>query len=261
MRVASDFRELARRALSGKWVSAVLTTLVASILGADIMVNGGSSTSGITNSVTNVVNRGNGDGSSYDGILASMSITSMTYILGAVMAVVSITSLTYILGAMMAIVTVLIVVGLVQYVIGSFVSLGLIQYNLDLIDGKDVEFGQIFSKASMFGKAFWLRLRMDIFTFLWTLLLIIPGIIKSYAYSMSGFIMAENPEMTAKEAMQVSEKMMAGNKWRLFCLQFSFIGWQLLCILSLGIGFLWLTPYMNAATAAFYDEISREPLN
>lgn len=245
MRVASDFRELARRALSGKWGSAVLTTLVASILGADIMVNGGSSTSGITNSVTNVVNRGNGDGSSYDGILASMSITSMTYILGAVMAVVSI----------------LIIVGLVQYVIGSFVSLGLIQYNLDLIDGKDVEFGQIFSKASMFGKAFWLRLRMDIVTFLWTLLLIIPGIIKSYAYSMSGFILAENSEMTAKEAMKVSEKMMAGNKWRLFCLQFSFIGWQLLCILSLGIGFLWLTPYMNAATAAFYDEISREPLN
>lgn len=244
MRVASDFRELARRALSGKWGSAVLTTLVASILGADIMVNGGSSTSGITNSVTNVVNRGNGD-SSYNGILSTMSITSLTYILG----------------AMMAIVTVLIVVGLVQYVIGSFVSLGLIQYNLDLIDGKDVEFGQIFSKASMFGKAFWLRLRMGIFTFLWTLLLIIPGIIKSYAYSMSGFIMAENPEMTAKEARKVSEKMMAGNKWRLFCLQFSFIGWQLLCILSLGIGFLWLTPYMNAATAAFYDEISREPLN
>ena len=152
MRVASDFRELARRALSGKWGSAVLTTLVASILGADIMVNGGSSTSGITNSVTNVVNRGNGD-SSYNGILSTMSITSLTYILG----------------AMMAIVTVLIVVGLVQYVIGSFVSLGLIQYNLDLIDGKDVEFGQIFSKASMFGKAFWLRLRMGIFTFLWTL--------------------------------------------------------------------------------------------
>lgn len=245
MRVASDFRELARRALSGKWGSAVLTTLVASILGADIMMNGGSSTSGITNSVTNVVNRGNGDGSSYDGILDSMSITSMTYILGAVMAVVSI----------------LIIVGLVQYVIGSFVSLGLIQYNLDLIDGKDVEFGQIFSKASMFGKAFWLRLRMGIFTFLWTLLFIIPGIIKSYAYSMSGFILAENPEMTAKEAMQVSEEMMAGNKWRLFCLQFSFIGWQILCILSLGIGSLWLTPYMNVATAAFYDEISREPLN
>lgn len=245
MRVASDFRELARKALSGKWGSAVLTTLVASILGADIMVSGGSSTTGITNSVTNVVNRGSGDSSSYDGILSSMSLTSMTYILGAVMVAVS----------------VLLIVGLIQYVIGSFVSLGLIQYNLDLIDGKDVEFGQIFSKASMFGKAFWLRLRMGIFTFLWTLLFIIPGIIKSYAYSMSGFILAENPEMTAKEAMQVSEKMMVGNKWRLFCLQFSFIGWQILCILSLGIGSLWLTPYTNAATAAFYDEISREPLD
>ena len=89
MRVASDFRELARRALSGKWVSAVLTTLVASILGADIMVNGGSGTSGITNSVTNVVNRGNGDGS-YNGILSTMSITSLTYILGAMMAIVTV---------------------------------------------------------------------------------------------------------------------------------------------------------------------------
>ena len=244
MRVARDFRELARRALSGRWGSAVLTTLVASILGADIMMTNGSSVSSITNSATNTINNGSGD-TSYSGILSVMSITSLTYILGAVMAIVS----------------VLIIAGLVQYVIGSFVSLGLIQYNLDLIDGRDAEFSQIFSQAPMFGKAFWLRLRMSIFTFLWTLLLIIPGIIKSYAYSMSGFILTENPEMTAKEAMQVSEKMMVGNKWRLFCLQISFIGWQLLCVLSLGIGFLWLTPYMNAATAAFYDEISREPLD
>lgn len=244
MRVASDFRELARRALSGKWGSAVLTTLVASILGADILMTNGSSVSSITNSATNTINNGSGD-NSYSGILSAMSITSLTYILGAVMAIVS----------------VLIIVGLVQYVIGSFVSLGLIQYNLDLIDGRDAEFSQIFSQAPMFGKAFWLRLRMNIFTFLWTLLFIIPGIIKSYAYSMSGFILAENPEMTAKEAMQVSEKMMVGNKWRLFCLQISFIGWQLLCVLSLGIGFLWLKPYMNAAVAAFYDEVSREPLN
>lgn len=244
MRVARDFRELARRALSGRWGSAVLTTLVASILGADIMMTNGSSVSSITNSATNTINNGSGD-TSYSGILSVMSITSLTYILGAVMAIVS----------------VLIIAGLVQYVIGSFVSLGLIQYNLDLIDGRDAEFSQIFSQAPMFGKAFWLRLRMSIFTFLWTLLLIIPGIIKSYAYSMSGFILTENPEMTAKEAMQVSEKMMVGNKWRLFCLQISFIGWQFLCVLSLGIGFLWLKPYMNAAIAAFYDEISREPLN
>ena len=244
MRVSSDFREIARRALSGKWGSAVLTTLVASILGADIAMAGGSSVSGVANSVSNTVGDGSGNGS-YTGVLSSLSITSLTYILGAVMAITSL----------------IIIVGLVQYVIGSFVSLGLIQYNLDLIDGRDAEFSQIFSKAPMFGKAFWLRLRMSIFTFLWSLLLLIPGIIKAYSYSMAGFILTENPEMTAKEAMEVSEKMMVGNKWRLFCLQFSFIGWNILGVLSLGIGMLWVTPYQNAAVAAFYDEISREPLD
>ena len=98
---------------------------------------------------------------------------------------------------------------------------------------------------------------MSIFTFLWSLLLVIPGIIKSYSYSMAGFIMSENPEMSAKEAMEVSMRMMKGNKWRLFCLQLSFIGWGILCVFTVGIGYLWLNPYMNAATAAFYDEISR----
>ena len=69
--------------------------------------------------------------------------------------------------------------------------------------------------------------------------------------------MAENPEMSAKEAMTVSIDMMKGNKWRLFCMEISFIGWGLLSVLTLGIGFLWLSPYMNAAYAAFYDDVSR----
>lgn len=244
MRVARDFREQAREALSGRWGSAVLTTLIASVLGADITMNIGSNASGVTQSVNQTVNSGNTD-VSYRDLLSSVPVTTLNYIFGAVIAVA----------------TLVIVVAIVQYVIGSFVSLGLIQYNLDLIDGRDAELGQIFSKAPMFGKAFWLRLRMSIFTALWTLLFIIPGIIKAYAYSMSGFILTENPEMTAKEAMEVSQKMMQGNKWRLFCLEFSFIGWKILGALSLGIGMLWVNPYCNAAIAAFYDEISREPLN
>lgn len=69
--------------------------------------------------------------------------------------------------------------------------------------------------------------------------------------------MSENPEISAKEAMEMSMKMMDGNKFRLFCLRLSFIGWMLLGILTFGIGFLWIIPYMNAATAAFYDEVSR----
>lgn len=244
MRVARDFREQARDALSGKWGSAVLTTLIASVLGADITMSIGSKASGLTSSINNTMNNGSGD-VSYSSLMTSVPITTLTYIFGAIMAVA----------------TLVIIVGIIQYVIGSFVSLGLIQYNLDLIDGRDGELGQIFSKAPMFGKAFWLRLRINIFTFLWTLLFIIPGLIKSYAYSMAGFILTENPEMTAKEAMEVSQKMMRGNKWRLFCLNLSFIGWNILGVLSLGIGMLWVNPYHNAAVAAFYDEISREPIN
>ena len=160
----------------------------------------------------------------------------------------------------MGLVSIILIWALVQLFVGSFVSLGLIQYNLNLIDGKEVTVGQIFSKTSMFGKALWLRIRTALFVFLWTLLLIIPGIIMSYAYSMAGYIMTENPEMSAKEAMEVSKKMMQGNKWRLFCLQFSFIGWMILGSLTLGIGFLWINPYMNAAVTSFYDDISRETI-
>ena len=69
---------------------------------------------------------------------------------------------------------------------------------------------------------------------------------------MTGYILAEHPELTAGEAIAQSKAMMAGNRWRLFCLQFSFIGWDILCALTLGIGNLALRPYRHAAEAAFY---------
>ncbi|HHV09035.1 MAG TPA: DUF975 family protein [Clostridiales bacterium] len=108
----------------------------------------------------------------------------------------------------------------------------------------------------MFGRAFLLRLLMTIFTFLWTLLLIIPGIIAVYSYAMAPYILEENPGMTATEAITCSKEMMRGNKWRLFCLQISFIGWVILCIFTCGIGFLWLSPYMAMAEVAFFYDVS-----
>ena len=152
---------------------------------------------------------------------------------------------------------VILIIAVIQFIIGSFVSLGLATYNLNLIDRKEASVGQIFCHTPIMGKATWLRLRPSIFIFLWSLLFVIPGIIKSYSYSMSNFIMAENPEMSAKEAMEVSMEMMRGNKWRLFCLELSFIGWGILCLFTLGIGYLWLNPYINASLAAFYDDVSR----
>ena len=74
---------------------------------------------------------------------------------------------------------------------------------------------------------------------------------------MTPYIMVENPEYGALDAISYSKEMMVGNKWRLFCMQLSFIGWAILCLFTLGIGFLWLNPYTEAANAAFYRDVSQ----
>lgn len=232
---AQEFRRTAREALGGRWIPAVGVTLLASILGASMdmqSVAGGA----FGNSA-----------SDEDQQYVYQKITNA-----------SPESMRLFWGIFAVIVSVALVYTLVSFIIGSVVSLGLIRYNLNLIDGKRASVGQLFGSMSIWGKAVRLRLRVAIFTFLWSCLLFIPGIVKSYAYSMSGFILEENPEMSPKEAIEISQKMMKGNKWRLFCLDLSFIGWGILSILTCGIGLLWLSPYKNAATAAFYDEISRD---
>lgn len=98
-------------------------------------------------------------------------------------------------------------------------------------------------------------LLVGVFTFLWSLLFIIPGIIKAYAYSMTSYILIDNPELGPNEARLKSIEMMRGYKGKLFGLDLSFIGWHLLCILSLGIGYIWLMPYITSARAAFYQEL------
>lgn len=94
--------------------------------------------------------------------------------------------------------------------------------------------------------------------FLWALLFVIPGIIKAFEYAMIPYILAENPEITSKEAFELSKKMMTGNKWRYFVLSFSFIGWVLLAMLTFGIGALFLAPYIDAALAEFYVEVKNQ---
>lgn len=90
------------------------------------------------------------------------------------------------------------------------------------------------------------------------MLFVIPGIIKSYSYAMTFYIMADNPEIDGMEAITRSRQMMNGNKWRLFCLDFSFIGWFILCILTFGLLLLYVGPYMEAAHAAFYQSLKGE---
>ena len=103
-------------------------------------------------------------------------------------------------------------------------------------------------------KLIWVSILVGIFSFLWTLLLIIPGIIKSLSYSQAFFLLRDHPEYTSLEAISESKRRMKGYKWKYFLMNLSFIGWGLLCLISLGIGFLWLTPYISASMATFYNE-------
>lgn len=99
---------------------------------------------------------------------------------------------------------------------------------------------------------------VNLFTFLWTLLLIIPGIMKAFSYALTPYIIMDEPKLTARQAITRSCEIMQGRRWKLFCLYLSFIGWGILCLLTFGIGFLWLVPYMNASIAAFYEDARAE---
>ncbi|MDU1911798.1 DUF975 family protein [Fusobacterium sp.] len=91
-----------------------------------------------------------------------------------------------------------------------------------------------------------------IFIFLWSLLFFIPGIIKSISYSMALFIAIEYPEISGREALKLSMKITDGYKWDIFLFSLSFIGWAILCIFTLGIGFLWFTSYVDTAYSILY---------
>lgn len=116
-------------------------------------------------------------------------------------------------------------------------------------------FDQAFWGFKRFGDCLALSLLISIFTFLWSLLLIIPGIVMSHAYAMSYFVMIDKPNLSPNQARKKSIEMMRGHKWELFCLRFSFIGWYLLGILTFGILFYWIIPYQRVAEANFYKHL------
>lgn len=107
------------------------------------------------------------------------------------------------------------------------------------------------------GRNVWGMFLVGFFTSLWSLLLIVPGIIKFYAYAMTPYILIDNPELSANQAINLSCKMMKGHKFDLFFLQLSFIGWGILSVFTGGIGLLWLMPYMMSAQAVFYQDIKQ----
>ena len=229
---ARDFRALARQALSGRWGVAVLTGFLAALLGGTMASSGGSGSSGssVGSSAGEFIQSSGGHYEIPDFVWTALIIFG----------------------------TLLSIYALVCFIIGGTVQLGYAKFNLALIDHKDAQVSDLFSQFHRFGSGFLLNLLTFVFVLLWTLLLIIPGIIAAFSYSMAPYILYENPGMRPYDALRASKELMKGNKWRLFCLQFSFIGWSLLCTLTLGIGYLWLRPYEEAASASFYRQICYE---
>lgn len=99
----------------------------------------------------------------------------------------------------------------------------------------------------------------DLFIFLWSLLFVIPGIVKSYAYRLVPYILAENPGISKDEALKESHRLMMGNKWRTFVLDLSFLGWYLLSAMTFGLlGIFYVNPYKNGTNAALYEALKEE---
>ncbi|MEA4986858.1 MAG: DUF975 family protein [Anaerovorax sp.] len=145
------------------------------------------------------------------------------------------------------------IVNLYSFLISGPVTLGYAIFTIHIFRRIQTTPSEIFSGFEYFGKSLGLYFMTTLFTFLWALLFIIPGIIAAYRYSMVYYILADNPEKGIMQCIRESKQMMVGNKWKLFCLEISFIGWAILCIFTLGIGTLWLTPYMSVSTVAFYE--------
>ncbi len=145
--------------------------------------------------------------------------------------------------------------GIANLILTGPLELGSVIFFLTFVRRGPGDLGMMFAGFKNFGNALAAYLLMALFTFLWLLLLIIPGIIAALSYSMTFYLIADDSRLGAMDAIRKSKEMMDGHKARLFVFGLRFIPWVLLCILTVGIGFLWLMPYMSACYARFYDDL------
>jgi len=146
------------------------------------------------------------------------------------------------------------------FVVMPPLMIGLMLILLDVVAGKKPEVGTMFTPFNTcFGSSIVANLLVGIFTALWTLLFIIPGMVKSLSYSMTFYILAENPQMTGKEAITESRRIMDGHKMELFVLELSFILWMLLGCITFGIALIYVIPYMSLTMTNFYNNIKGQP--
>lgn len=146
--------------------------------------------------------------------------------------------------------------------IGALIVIGPLEYGQAYIflkqarDRQPVQLGDMFRGfQDDFGGTFLIGFLSQLFVALWSLLFLIPGIVKSYAYSMAYYVKLDHPDYGWKACIDESRRLMNGHKWEKFVLDLSFLGWILVGALCLGVGTLWVTPYMAATEVQFYEYV------
>lgn len=143
-------------------------------------------------------------------------------------------------------------------VIAGPMALGLAIFYLNIAKNKDARIEHIFDGFKNFGTSFAAAIFSTIFIILWSLLLVVPGIIAALSYSLAFFIIAEDDNIGAMDAISKSKEMMKGHKMELFIMYLIFMGMAILCLFTLGIGFLWLGPFTYVSLANFYLKVKGE---
>lgn len=225
---SADYKQQAKNALSGHWGEAVVTTLLAAVLGSTV-VNYNSEYGMVISWLNNHSDSlFNGGTPTWDEGWASFGQT--TFIFAAILVAISL-------------------------LVGGLMNLGITDYFQRLNYQQRAPMGVLFSHVSQYKEAFLANLLVIVYIALWSILLVIPGIVAAYSYSMTFFIMQENPGMSATEAIKASKQLMRGHKLELFWLELSFLGWAILSMLTFGIGYFFLNPYFVATKTAYYDSI------
>ena len=165
-------------------------------------------------------------------------------------------------GFWIAIILILIAALLFAILVSSVVEVGGCRYFLENREHK-TPVSQVFwgFREGRFGNIVWTIFMRNVYIFLWGLLFVIPGIIKGYSYKLVPYILAENPDISQERAIEISKQAMNGRKWDAFVLDWSFIGWQILSVITSGIlNIFYVGPYVNATQAEFYCAIKAEAI-
>lgn len=222
-----ELKDRAKAGLKRNYWKSVIIGLLVSLIGAGTVANGKNSVDDGT--WANV----------FDGMSSGEILLALSFLVG-------------------AFVLVSLVTAIFRAIVYNPLKVGISEFCLDAVNG-DAKFSALANgyKPNFFSNVWTLFLK-DIYVVLWSLLLVVPGIVKAYEYSQVSFILADNPGISAKKALKMSKAMMKGNKWKAFVLDLSFLGWDILAAVTLGIlGVFYVEPYKLLTDAALYERLKQ----